>query len=188
VKVPVSDLYIPRSTSQSVTTNSTWSVESALHEVHVSGFEMDLQARRDGTAGAKEEHAGEGHPSTSTCTTGSCSTVHQGSRTLPQGQGDIMSRVTPLLSGRLLRWGKRTLVMGILNATPDSFSDGGKLLGGTTGGAQDLGHAVSVAKRMVLDGADILDVGGQSTRPGSVRVSEQEEAARVVPLIRWGRR
>ncbi len=71
--------------------------------------------------------------------------------------------------------GKRTLVMGILNVTPDSFSDGGRFI--------DPKAAVEHALRMVQDGADIIDVGGESTRPGSDAISADEEAARVVPVI-----
>jgi len=65
--------------------------------------------------------------------------------------------------------------MGILNVTPDSFSDGGRLL--------DLATAVAHATQMVDDGADILDVGGESTRPGSEAVSADEELGRVRPVI-----
>jgi dihydropteroate synthase len=68
-----------------------------------------------------------------------------------------------------------TYVMGILNVTPDSFSDGGKY--------NDLDHALFHAKEMVRDGADILDVGGESTRPGHVQISDEEEISRVVPVI-----
>lgn len=67
--------------------------------------------------------------------------------------------------------------MGILNVTPDSFSDGGQLA--------TLDCAVQHARRMVADGADIIDVGGQSTRPGAERLSDAQEAERVVPVIRW---
>jgi dihydropteroate synthase len=70
---------------------------------------------------------------------------------------------------------ERTLVMGILNVTPDSFSDGGRFL--------DRAAAVAHATRMVEDGADILDVGGESTRPGSNAVSVDEELERVRPVI-----
>ena len=70
---------------------------------------------------------------------------------------------------------ERTLVMGILNVTPDSFSDGGRFL--------DRAAAVAHATRMVDDGADILDVGGESTRPGSTAVSVDEELERVLPVI-----
>jgi dihydropteroate synthase len=70
---------------------------------------------------------------------------------------------------------ERTLVMGILNVTPDSFSDGGRFL--------DRAAAVAHATRMVDEGADILDVGGESTRPGSSAVSVDEELERVRPVI-----
>lgn len=70
----------------------------------------------------------------------------------------------------------RTLIMGILNVTPDSFSDGGKFL--------DANAAIAQAKQMVHDGADIIDIGGESSRPGSEPVSEQEELRRVLPVIR----
>lgn len=66
-------------------------------------------------------------------------------------------------------------VMGVLNITPDSFSDGGLFT--------ELDSAVAQAKQLIADGATILDVGGESTRPGAVRVSIQEEIARVVPVI-----
>ena len=65
--------------------------------------------------------------------------------------------------------------MGILNVTPDSFSDGGRFL--------KPDDALRRAERMIEDGADILDIGGESTRPGSERVSAEEEKARVVPVI-----
>jgi dihydropteroate synthase len=68
--------------------------------------------------------------------------------------------------------------MGILNATPDSFSGDG-----LWAGAAGLEKAVAQARQMVADGADILDIGGESTRPGSVPVSAEEELARVVPVI-----
>ena len=68
-----------------------------------------------------------------------------------------------------------TYIMGILNVTPDSFSDGGKF--------QDMDAALYHAKEMVNDGADILDVGGESTRPGHTQITEQEEIERVVPVI-----
>ena len=71
-------------------------------------------------------------------------------------------------------------VMGILNITPDSFSDGGQLF---TSGHVDLPRVRALAASMIEDGAAILDVGGESTRPGSTRVTEAEELARVVPVI-----
>ncbi|MEN8254997.1 MAG: dihydropteroate synthase [Verrucomicrobiota bacterium] len=72
--------------------------------------------------------------------------------------------------------GRRTLVMGILNATPDSFSDGGDY--------SDPSAAVDRALEMVAQGADIIDVGGESTRPGADPVSVNEEIRRVVPVIK----
>lgn len=71
--------------------------------------------------------------------------------------------------------GKRTYIMGILNVTPDSFSDGGRF--------NDISAAIIHAKKMVDDGADIIDIGGESTRPGHSIVSEEEEIRRVVPII-----
>lgn len=70
----------------------------------------------------------------------------------------------------------KTLVMGILNITPDSFSDGGKY--------NQLDTAVQRAIKLVEEGADIIDIGGESTRPGFIKVSEQEEIERVVPIIK----
>lgn len=81
----------------------------------------------------------------------------------------------PLPGGRELVLGERTLVMGILNITPDSFADGGAHL--------DLERAVDAGLRMVADGADILDVGGESTRPGADEVGAEEEMRRVLPVI-----
>ena len=65
----------------------------------------------------------------------------------------------PLPDGRTLALGERTLIMGIINVTPDSFSDGGQLL--------DPNRAIDAGVQMVADGADLLDVGGESTRPGA---------------------
>ena len=67
-------------------------------------------------------------------------------------------------------------VMGVINVTPDSFSDGGRF--------DDLGAAILQARRLIAEGADLLDVGGESTRPGAAPVSAQAEIDRVVPLIR----
>ena len=84
---------------------------------------------------------------------------------------------------RLFEWGSRTYVMGIVNVTPDSFSGDGLLA--TVAGRQGAQAAAAVlqAQRMVEEGADILDVGGESTRPGHEPVSRDEEAARVIPVI-----
>lgn len=78
----------------------------------------------------------------------------------------------------ILRWGERTYVMGILNATPDSFSGDG-----LWASAEGLDLAVAQAVQMVTGGADVLDIGGESTRPGSTPVSAAEELARVVPMV-----
>ncbi|HEY1482928.1 MAG TPA: dihydropteroate synthase [Candidatus Acidoferrum sp.] len=71
--------------------------------------------------------------------------------------------------------GKRTLVMGVLNVTPDSFSDGGKFLSAK--------RAVAAALAMERSGADILDIGAESTRPGSTGISTEEELRRLVPVL-----
>jgi len=72
--------------------------------------------------------------------------------------------------------GERGYIMGILNVTPDSFSDGGQY--------QLVEAAVKRAEQMIKEGADIIDVGGESTRPGYTIISEEEEIARIVPVIR----
>jgi dihydropteroate synthase len=84
---------------------------------------------------------------------------------------------------RLFEWGSRTYVMGIVNVTPDSFSGDGILssVAGRAGAAVEA--AVVQARTMVQEGASILDVGGESTRPGHAPVAEGEEQARVVPVI-----
>lgn len=72
------------------------------------------------------------------------------------------------------------VVMGILNITPDSFSDGGQLFGS---GAEHIAHCLRIAEKMIVDGAAVLDIGGESTRPGAVAVSSEEEMARVLPVV-----
>jgi dihydropteroate synthase len=79
------------------------------------------------------------------------------------------------LARRSLPYGEHTLVMGVLNITPDSFSDGGQFF------SPD--RALTHAEQMIVAGADIIDVGGESTRPGSAFVSEEEELRRVLPVI-----
>lgn len=79
------------------------------------------------------------------------------------------------VKGMVFDFHKETIVMGILNATPDSFSDGGRF--------NAVEEAVIHAKKMVADGAEIIDVGGESTRPGHAAVSEEEEISRVIPVI-----
>lgn len=80
-----------------------------------------------------------------------------------------------LLKGSVLPLEERTLVMGILNVTPDSFSDGGDCLSSES--------AVKRAKEMIEKGADIIDIGGESSRPGSEPVTEEEEVKRIMPVI-----
>ena len=82
---------------------------------------------------------------------------------------------TLTINGIELDFHKETFVMGILNVTPDSFSDGGEY--------NSVEKAVAQAKKMVADGAKIIDVGGESTRPGYTRISDEDEIARVVPVI-----
>jgi len=77
---------------------------------------------------------------------------------------------------RTLAWGTSPLLMGIVNVTPDSFSDGGRYA--------EPRAAVDRALELVADGADLLDVGGESTRPGAAAVSAREELERVVPVLR----
>ena len=91
------------------------------------------------------------------------------------------TRFSPALTLRnaTFRWGERTYIMGILNATPDSFSGDGLLKA-----SEVVAKAVSQALQMLAAGADILDVGGESTRPGSDPVTVAEELRRVIPIIR----
>jgi dihydropteroate synthase len=81
-----------------------------------------------------------------------------------------------LPGGRVLEMGRRTLVVGVLNVTPDSFSDGG------SHGEPKL--AIEHASAMQADGADIIEVGGESTRPGSGRISADDELARIAPVLK----
>lgn len=81
-----------------------------------------------------------------------------------------------LAHGRSLELGGRAMIMGILNVTPDSFSDGGLHL--------DVSTALDMARKMIADGADIIDIGGESTRPGAVPVDAATEQARILPVIR----
>lgn len=81
----------------------------------------------------------------------------------------------PLAHGRMLELGPRAVVMGVLNVTPDSFSDGGLF--------ETKATAMEQAARMIAQGAEIVDVGGESTRPGAAPVTAQEEQARILPVI-----
>jgi dihydropteroate synthase len=85
------------------------------------------------------------------------------------------ARPSLLRAGRFILPLDRPLIMGVVNVTPDSFSDGGRFL--------DPARAIEHAGQLIAEGADILDVGGESTRPGAVPISEAEEAARVLPVL-----
>ena len=87
------------------------------------------------------------------------------------GDRDMMK-----IGGKIFDTEHQTYIMGILNVTPDSFSDGGRY--------DTMDAALKHAEEMILDGADILDVGGESTRPGHVQITEEEEITRVVPVIK----
>lgn len=79
------------------------------------------------------------------------------------------------IRGRDFNWGDRTYIMGVLNVTPDSFSDGGRF--------ETVAAAVAQALKMVTAGVDLIDLGGESTKPGAAPVDEQTELARVIPTI-----
>lgn len=79
-----------------------------------------------------------------------------------------------LIGSRRFEWGSRTFIMGIVNVSPESFSGDG---------LSDVEEAVEQARRFVADGADIIDVGGQSTRPGFAELSVDEELRRVIPMV-----
>ncbi|NHC37146.1 dihydropteroate synthase [Scytonema millei] len=80
-----------------------------------------------------------------------------------------------VIRDRTFEWGKRTYIMGVLNVTPDSFSDGGEF--------NNPSDALEQAQRLVVAGADIIDIGGQSTRPGAVEVPVAEELERVLSVV-----
>ena len=86
-----------------------------------------------------------------------------------------MQFTIPLPNGRALELGARTLIMGIVNVTPDSFAGAGATI--------DPDRAIAHARQLVADGADILDIGGESTRPGADAVSADEEWRRVAPVL-----
>ena len=93
---------------------------------------------------------------------------------LPRKSKPIMTPPLGLPRGQVLELDK-PLVMGILNVTPDSFSDGGRL--------HSSDEAIDAAHQMILDGADIIDIGGESTRPGAAPVAPDQEWARIAPVV-----
>ena len=102
---------------------------------------------------------------------------------LPTGAESGVPRRPPQaleVGGRTFAWGTRTYVMGIINITPDSFSGDGLI----ADGRDPVAAAVAQAQLMAEEGADILDIGGQSTRPGHAEVSVRDELARVIPVIK----
>jgi dihydropteroate synthase len=106
-----------------------------------------------------------------------------------RSQGETEKPAETRIGQRTFRWGVRTYVMGIVNVTPDSFSGDGLLAGqdGLSGTADPraavVERAIAQARRMAAEGADLIDVGGESTRPGHEEVPAAEEAARVVPVV-----
>jgi dihydropteroate synthase len=102
-----------------------------------------------------------------------------GLKTLSQDLKVFLERIPGPMSisigDRILNLAERTYVMGILNVTPDSFFDGGKFV--------DLELALERALQLEAEGADIIDIGGESTRPGSIAISVQEELQRVIPVV-----
>ncbi|MEM8806958.1 MAG: dihydropteroate synthase [Cyanobacteria bacterium P01_G01_bin.38] len=92
-----------------------------------------------------------------------------------EAQAESLTRAPWQIRDRTFTWGQRTYLMGVLNVTPDSFSDGGEF--------NTLETALQQARALVKGGMDILDIGGQSTRPGSAQISLSEELNRVVPII-----
>lgn len=95
--------------------------------------------------------------------------------------------ITPItINGHTLDWGKRTYIMGILNLTPDSFSGDGLLKkDDQQGGTQiDLEALLEIGRNFVENGADIIDIGGESTRPGAKTIGTEEELERVLPAIK----
>ncbi|MBD2772220.1 dihydropteroate synthase [Iningainema tapete] len=85
-----------------------------------------------------------------------------------------------IIRGRCFEWGQRTYIMGVLNVTPDSFSDGGEF--------NTVSAALAQARSLVANGADIIDIGGQSTRPGAKQITLAEELDRVLPVLQEARK
>ncbi len=83
--------------------------------------------------------------------------------------------MTLKIRDRIFNWGERTYLMGILNVTPDSFSDGGEF--------NSIDTAIAQAQDMINHGVDIIDIGGESTRPHAAAITEEEELKRVIPVI-----
>ncbi len=101
----------------------------------------------------------------------------------PNASSGIPDRPSTMtIRGKAFAWGSRSYLMGVLNVTPDSFSGDG--LWRTDRPGDPIAAAVEQARRMAAEGVDIIDVGGESSRPGHDRVTEEEESRRVVPVVR----
>ena len=155
--------------------------------------ERDLPAQQGVVAARPDLGGGAATPSFALVGTARQSHVGDGSP-VPRGGGTPPAPTS--IGARLFRWGSRTYVMGIVNVTPDSFSGDGLLAPGRDGqadgaGGSDAGAAgdrlvevaVAQARRMAEEGADLLDIGGESSRPGHAVVDAAEESRRVVPIV-----
>jgi dihydropteroate synthase len=101
----------------------------------------------------------------------------------PDAPSGVPGSPAPLtIRGTTFAWGRRSYLMGIVNVTPDSFTGDGLLREGVT--ADPVAAAVDHARRMAAEGVDIVDIGGESSRPGHDEVTEEEESRRVVPAVR----
>ena len=192
VLAPLADLAASSSSNRAnLATSSSTEASSGLHR-------GDADAGTRGVGGGLRTWA---DPIGAGLTTAARLWAGAGGEANVNASGGDLRRVMPIGGGaggrpeRLWSWGDRTNVMAILNVTPDSFSDGGALMdpGRAEGGAGqaefsgnvvDVAAALAAARLAVESGADFLDVGGQSTRPGASRVSAREEAARVVPVVK----
>ncbi|MGH2407992.1 MAG: dihydropteroate synthase [Candidatus Limnocylindrales bacterium] len=98
--------------------------------------------------------------------------------------GIVPAQPAPMtIGGRAFAWGSRTFLMGIINLTPDSFSGDGLLATGRDGAGAARNAALALGRRMADEGADLLDLGGESTRPGHADIDAAEELRRVMPAL-----
>ena len=139
-------------------------------------FEKYLYALGRGVRGARKAYEQASLPPDPAETAKDVTPRDTPAATKPVCDAPLINSVPKPPAARKLVFGPRPLVMGIVNVTPDSFSDGGNFL--------DSAAAIAHGLRLAEGGADILDVGGESTRPGHAAVSADEEIARVVPVVR----
>jgi dihydropteroate synthase len=154
---------------------------------HVPDARAELTERRLPTARGVvpgRPDAGGGGATPSFSDLGGGAAVEGKNPAIPPGAVSTPRPASTRIGRSVFRWGERTYVMGIVNVTPDSFSGDG-LLAAPSGRDMDavVEQAVELARRMAADGADLVDVGGESTRPGHDTVGAAEEAARVVPVV-----